>query len=355
MTQISPTEQSTDPQTGWVAMWRKAVRASGAAVALIELPTTRFAELSPASAQLLGTTPAEGAALTYRSIAEQPWEVAETARLVMVGMLNGVRARARFRRRDGSMVEAESIGWVIRSRTGREMGLWVFCAEDEHARLANELSMSSSLTSRHGADDTWVTIDDHWRMAHVSRSTRRLLGHSPTELLGESLIDLAHPDDMGILLLGLARATTESGVRVRVRLRHRDGGWYSSYIWPTLLEGEETLPFAVVIADDDAVVTASASGQRVQFDAGTLQVSREVAPDPMSRVGLDVSFSTRQREILTRLVQGERVRDIAAALYLSPATVRNHLTAIYHKVGVHSQTELLAMMLNSPDPRNPTK
>ena len=354
MTEISPIERSTDPRTGWVAMWRKAVRASGAAVALIELPTTRFVELSPASAQLLGTSPAEGAALTYRSIAEQPWEAAETARLLSVGMLNGVRARARFRRRDGSIVEAESIGWVIRSRTGRDLGLWVVCAESEHARFANELSMSFSLDSRHEADDTWVTIDDDWRMAHVSRSTRRLLGRSPTELLGESLIDLTHPDDMSTLLLGLARATTESAVRVRVRLRHRNGEWHSSSIRPTLLEGDETLAFAVSLTDD-AVVTASGSGQPMQFDGGTSRVSSELAPGPMSRLGLDVTFSKRQSEILTRLVQGERVRDIAAALYLSPATVRNHLTAIYHKVGVHSQTELLAMMLNSSDPKNPKK
>jgi DNA-binding NarL/FixJ family response regulator len=61
------------------------------------------------------------------------------------------------------------------------------------------------------------------------------------------------------------------------------------------------------------------------------------------------SLSTRQWEILTRLVRGERVQDIADALYLSPATVRNHLTAVYRKFGVHSQAELLARLLNPAD------
>ncbi len=57
------------------------------------------------------------------------------------------------------------------------------------------------------------------------------------------------------------------------------------------------------------------------------------------------SLSTRQWEILTRLVRGERVEDIAAALFLSTSTVRNHLTAVYRKFGVHSQAELLALLL----------
>jgi len=60
------------------------------------------------------------------------------------------------------------------------------------------------------------------------------------------------------------------------------------------------------------------------------------------------TFSTRQWEILSRLVRGERVGDIANALYLSPSTVRNHLTAIYRKFGVHSQAELVAKVLAPP-------
>ena len=31
-------------------------------------------------------------------------------------------------------------------------------------------------------------------------------------------------------------------------------------------------------------------------------------------------------------------------MYLSPSTVRNHLTAIYRKFGVHSQAALLAKL-----------
>lgn len=52
-------------------------------------------------------------------------------------------------------------------------------------------------------------------------------------------------------------------------------------------------------------------------------------------------LSAREVEVLRALCSGQRVPAIARALYLSPHTVRSHLKAIFRKVGVHSQTELL--------------
>ena len=54
-------------------------------------------------------------------------------------------------------------------------------------------------------------------------------------------------------------------------------------------------------------------------------------------------LSPRQWEIVRRLVDGERVTSIAAAMFLSRSTIRNHLSAIFAKVGVHSQDELVAL------------
>ena len=51
--------------------------------------------------------------------------------------------------------------------------------------------------------------------------------------------------------------------------------------------------------------------------------------------------SPRQWEVLTRLLQGERVPRIAEELFLSQSTVRNHLADMFKKMGVHSQEELL--------------
>jgi DNA-binding NarL/FixJ family response regulator len=55
-------------------------------------------------------------------------------------------------------------------------------------------------------------------------------------------------------------------------------------------------------------------------------------------------LTNRQREILIRLLNAQRVSVIAAELYVSPSTVRNHLLTIFSKFGVHSQAELLAVL-----------
>lgn len=58
-------------------------------------------------------------------------------------------------------------------------------------------------------------------------------------------------------------------------------------------------------------------------------------------------LSARQSEVVARLVDGERVPKIARSMFLSPTTVRNHLSAIYRKFGVHSQAELMAALLRT--------
>jgi DNA-binding CsgD family transcriptional regulator len=52
-------------------------------------------------------------------------------------------------------------------------------------------------------------------------------------------------------------------------------------------------------------------------------------------------LSGRQAEIVRRLLDGQRVQGIARDLFLSPSTVRNHLSASYQKLGVNSQYELI--------------
>ena len=55
-------------------------------------------------------------------------------------------------------------------------------------------------------------------------------------------------------------------------------------------------------------------------------------------------LSPRQIEILKRLLGGERVPGIARDLYLSQSTVRNHLSNVYQRLGVHTQEQLLSQL-----------
>ena len=56
-------------------------------------------------------------------------------------------------------------------------------------------------------------------------------------------------------------------------------------------------------------------------------------------------LSAREKEVLALLVQGRAAREIADTLCISYATVRNHLHAILHKLGVHSQRQAVRLAL----------
>lgn len=55
-------------------------------------------------------------------------------------------------------------------------------------------------------------------------------------------------------------------------------------------------------------------------------------------------LSDREEEIAQALVKGHRVSEIAGKLGISPHTVRNHFKAIFRKLEVHSQVQLLAKL-----------
>jgi two-component system response regulator DesR len=55
-------------------------------------------------------------------------------------------------------------------------------------------------------------------------------------------------------------------------------------------------------------------------------------------------LTERERDILRLAQRGLPNPQIAQALHLSPGTVRNHLSAIYRKLGVHSRYEALAVV-----------
>ncbi len=122
---------------------------------------------------------------------------------------------------------------------------------------------------------------------------------------------MMHPADSATLVSAFALAT--SGINDEVRVRMRDG------------QGAvQTVSAAATLLD---------AGDRPHFE---LSLTTEAA-----RGALLPELSDRQWEVVSRLNRGERVVTIATAMYLSQSTIRNHLSAIFEKVGVHSQRELL--------------
>ncbi|HEY5266165.1 MAG TPA: NAD(P)-binding domain-containing protein [Acidimicrobiales bacterium] len=57
------------------------------------------------------------------------------------------------------------------------------------------------------------------------------------------------------------------------------------------------------------------------------------------------SLTERQWDVLSRLSRGQRVPTIAAELFISQSTVRSYLSEIFKILNVHSQAELLALLM----------
>lgn len=98
------------------------------------------------------------------------------------------------------------------------------------------------------------------------------------------------------------------------------------------------------------VVQTSAAGGNSAATTQEMPGAGEVNNDPVSFLPAYEAelLSRREKEILRLLVTGRRPQDIATTLFISVHTARNHIKAIYQKLGVHSQGELIAKVLRAP-------
>ena len=89
--------------------------------------------------------------------------------------------------------------------------------------------------------------------------------------------------------------------------------------------------------------------RRIGVELERLGISTGILPDsiqPSACPGLS-SLSRREWEILNLFMEGNRVPNIARGLCISPHTVRNHLQAVYRKLEVGSQAELIEKLKGS--------
>lgn len=140
------------------------------------------------------------------------------------------------------------------------------------------------------------------------------------EILAAAGADLRLPFPT-IPLLARARAVAAGRERGPARLRLRDarGRW--------LVLHASCMPGTPAGADAVAVVVEPAK-------------SAEVAPIVIEAYGL----SGREREVVGGIARGLSTPELARQLFLSPHTVRDHVKAVFEKVGVSSRGELVAKL-----------
>jgi DNA-binding CsgD family transcriptional regulator len=126
------------------------------------------------------------------------------------------------------------------------------------------------------------------------------------------------------------RAVSSFEMRISTRMGRR---WVS--VSNLTVETEEG-PYLVHLLRD-----AQGEHDTLEMAKGLIRLSSKgEAPSP-SREDAP-ALTPRQLEVLKLLSQGKSAREIGSELYLSQATVRNHIRALLQALGAHSQLEVLA-------------
>lgn len=206
------------------------------------------------------------------------------------------------------------------------------------------------------------TIDESGAITSVSQASSPM----ETELsgaLGVSLTKAVHPDDIGAVDKMLQSLCHNASAAGAVRLPHSELGWVRCQFQLfaiTRRPVENSRDGSRVVEVDSLAFVLSASvGTRSMVDkiarlerhirrigsevtAADVELTVEDRSDRSVTALLDgLGMTSRQREIVDRLLRGQRVASIGAALYISRSTVRNHLAHVYRLAGVHSQEALL--------------
>jgi DNA-binding NarL/FixJ family response regulator len=120
---------------------------------------------------------------------------------------------------------------------------------------------------------------------------------------------------------------------MRIKTRSGDRRWVS--VSNLTLETEQG-PYLVHLIRD-----TQGTHDALEMAHGLIQLSsKKEAPAPRRR---DVpALTSRQLEVLQLLSEGKSVKEIGKELYISEATVRNHVRSLLQALGAHSQLEVLA-------------
>jgi two-component system response regulator DesR len=195
-----------------------------------------------------------------------------------------------------------------------------------------------------------AVVDDH---PHVAIALRALLEESPDIHLvaesrrGSDVATLIHQTSPHVLLLDLFIEPEFDALAVVRRLRTDSPNLkiciLSAYLQPATLRALLQAGVCGYILKDDDYISRIGTIIR-DLARGRLYLSPqayEALAEATRAEGTEQPLTEREVEILRLAQRGLPTKQIAQALYLSPGTVRNHLSSIYRKLGVHSRHEAL--------------
>jgi PAS domain S-box-containing protein len=322
-----------------------------AAAILTELSTRTCVAANAEAAAVVGAPAADlvGEDVLLR-IDPRDRDASRTANTAMAsGVIDAYQVQRRIVTSDGKERAVNVSGRRVDATSGA-YGLWILLPATEAPAAVETLMIE--------APAVVLAVTDHdWQIEYMSADAD-LLGVGGSELRGFPLLGLVHPSAATAFLAAVARASTDHlAVTVLIRIRAGGGRWADRYCLIVPICEHHPPRFGVVIS---AVPSPPADGRSgSQLDEHLRQAAIEAravqtldALPALAQLPPGSELSARQTEIVARLAAGERPADIARSMFLSPSTVRNHLTAVYRKFGVHSQAQLLAALFQALAPQD---
>jgi DNA-binding CsgD family transcriptional regulator len=331
------------------------VESSDVPLAAVDLPSGRFLAVNPPLASAIGSSTdalTGSSSLDWLSADDRP-----AARL-------GFQALA-----DGNLTGYQAVRRLAnREDPDQVFSIWVSTVDVEGARvgLASVLPAASQDNQFRAlpaapkvpepGNMVLGTVDSLWRVDRVSQDVTPLLGITPEQCVGRPVLGIVHPFDVPGLLAAVEHARRgERAVRLTLRVTVGTDDWSEvTVVLATVAPGDPP-PLAFALIRYDAVADGPGDSSREsRLEAHMMRIADELhAAGLIPRLQQLPSLSdeprlgkltSREWAVLTRLLDGQRVSAIAAELYLSQSTVRNHLSSIYAKLGVQRQVDLIRLM-----------
>jgi DNA-binding CsgD family transcriptional regulator len=333
-------------------------------LAIVDLATLELVDANDAARDVLARPGVDELPLPLDAVLtpDEQTPASRALRLVADGTIRSYDARRNVRRADGETVPGRV--WVRALPEPCEAtALVVFLPEpgddpvvvtETTTEAAGEAVRPPATRVALGGPVVVGSFDAGTRITQISADSKTLLRKEPASLLGQALVDLVEPDDVMTLLTALGSAVTgDASVGVRLRIRRGDGRFAGVRAVVTPARDASGTRFGFVLTPEDEP-PAPRRDRVAELEQHLWRIAAEVQaagvvdtlqrlPDHDELPGL-AQLSTRQWQVLSGLLRGERVPDIARAMFVSQSTVRNHLANIFRALGVHSQSELLALL-----------
>lgn len=200
-------------------------------------------------------------------------------------------------------------------------------------------------------------LDAYGRLVAGSEALEGLVGVATAELLGRPVIGFVAPHDVARVLAAydLVRSGRRPNRRVLCRLLTGAGATTAPCavtLVPVRRADGREIAFVVSAADaDDRARSRAVELEHVLRSLMVQLSATDLWPQLAELSGTDVraipelaTLNARQLDIVVRIANGASVAEIAAALHVSPSTVRGHLSDIYAKAKVKDRNELLALV-----------